>query len=558
MICGQSLTSPDSPIYSYLISETPTVFYTLSEGQLITVGSDISISIQGVISLSEYNVLTIGGKPCTSSTHTSTSSTSPSLQLPVDIYTYTDSVTITCTIPDIYPGDYRLMLHVSGRGWGYSNPLDTTVAVRASIHSNYVTVNGSLAGGTILSIPVTGIDQYIIGQTNVYIGNTQCLVQDISTTGSNPLMSDITCITNKPGSDGYSTLVSDTALCYWSLQYELYNSLNEKYGVENANHFSSTGKLMSVPASVVGNVKQAEPGISGSFYREQSAYFSSSYLNVEVFERYTELTSFGFEIWFKGTLSSNGKYAILVSSYQNDEYAKGFIVAINPCNQIEFWLGTGQEQQYNKSDYCYANTSTCEYLCSNEQVVEISSSSLQYQIPAGVWSIVSTEKEFSSESWNHLIFGFEVFDSTSSDKLSGTQRLYLNTKLSKADDVSYHRTNESDITFGGSDIIHTKTDLPESQVYPFTGYIDEISLFEYMLSLEDITEHYIYGTTGQQPIIIDTEYVNGVGEGTVPDLEIPPYETTFDNLALEVKLDDVNDDTYSIAQREAIRVKWTG
>ena len=69
-----------------------------------------------------------------------------------------------------------------------------------------------------------------------------------------------------PRDDGYSSLVSGTALCYWSLQYDLYDSSNKKYGTESFQSFSSKGKIsFDVPAAIVGVVLQRKSGISRQY-----------------------------------------------------------------------------------------------------------------------------------------------------------------------------------------------------------------------------------------------------------------------------------------------------
>ena len=568
-ICGQSLTDGEPPSYSHLVSDTP-VIHSVSPTSAKP-GSGILIIVTGIISLAEYNILTIGGKPCTVSTHTSTTATEPVTELPDEgTYNYADTNTvISCTVPDVYPGDYRIVLHVTGRGWAYGKINNTIVSVEASIDSDYSTVSGSLGGGTLVTIPVTGLDQYLIGHTNVYIGNTPCAVQDIIDVSSNPLKSEIVCETLSPINDGYSSLVSGNALSYWSLQYDFYDSSNIKYSTESTQSFASSGKLsIDAPAIITGTVLQGQAGISGQLYRDQSAYFSSSYLKIEGFKQYHALDSFSFELWFKSPSSPSDKHTVLASSYQsiesNDEFAKGFIVTINPCDEIEYWLATGEHIDDDSiiDQNLYDNTSNYTSDCKDGLVVQELNIDYTFQLPVGVWRVLRSPSIININEWNHLVFGFNAIDKNDQQTpTQGIQTMFVNNDKTEAT-IPYLHTNVSDIFIGGSDILHTQTisiDSDQSQLYPFKGYIDEISLFDYMLTEQEVNTHYHYGTTiNEQPIWINTEHIDGVGTGMTPNADIPTFETAIDEVIVDIDLENIVDhQSYSIVKQKGIRVKWT-
>ncbi len=560
-ICDQSLTEGNAPSYSYLVDETPLI---LSVSPTTTKqGSVIEITVNGIIDLPEYNILTIGGKPFISS-YTSAVSTEPVTELPDEgTYSYIDTITtITCTVPDVYPGDYRLMLHVTGRGWAYGEINNTIISIEASIHSDYVSVSGSQGGGALLTIPVTGLNHYMIGQANVFIGNTPCAVQDIEDVSSNPLKSEIICKTLTPIDDGYSSLVSGKALSYWSLQFDLYDSSNVKYSTENTASFTGSGKL-SNPANIIGTVVQGQTGIGGQLYHDQSAYFSSSYLKIDNFEQYHTLSSFSFELWFKSpAMSSTDKYTVLASSYQsNDESAKGFIVTINSCNQIEYWLSTGNDVNTYNDSILESDTCTNCANCNQGMIIQKTESKYQFQLPVGVWNVLRSTATIVANDWNHLVFGFDITTENSDPHpipTEGVQKLFINNDKTEAD-VTYLHTNMSDIHIGGDNILHTETvsvNNDQSQLYPFNGHIDEISLFDYMLSEQEVKTHYHYGTTDGQPIWINTEYINGIGTGMVPNTVVPLFETTVDEVIFDIDLDNVAVHSYSTANRKGIHVQW--
>ena len=567
-VCGQAVHDDTPPSYSYLVSETPII--KMISPSTTRQGLNIEVTVEGIMNLMEYNILTIGGKPCTSSDYTSTNETEPALELPIAPFDYINTV-INCTVPDVYPGDYRVILHVSGRGWAYGELNNTIVKVEAAIPYGLSKVNGSLGGGTLLSIPVQGLDSYMIGHTNVHIGNTPCPIQTIIDVSDNPQLSEIVCRTEVPRDDGYSSLVSGTALCYWSLQYDLYDSSNKKYGTESFQSFSSKGKIsFDVPAAIVGVVLQRKSGISGNIHTDQSAHFSLSYLSVKSFEQYHNLQSFSFELWFK-SMSPSGKYVILAASYQNEGgAARGFIIALNPCNKIEFWMGTSGHPPEesgsgdNNTDCEIADSMDCNSECKSGHIVQFEEDNYHYQLPVGVWNILRSSSTISTDEskWNHLVFGFDVLDNTSSDEklLEGVQKMYINGEASEAN-VTYHHTNSSGITLGGSGILHTNNVAvlsTVSQLYPFFGYLDEISLFDFMLTEEEVKTHYHYGTSDDQPIWINTEFVDGVGKGTVPKAEIMLLETAYDEVAFNISLNDLDDQSFSLPKQKGIHVYWNG
>ena len=522
----------------------------------------MQITVKGISTLTEYNVLTIGGKPCTSSSHTSTTATKPIINLPPEGTNDYIDTTIICTVPDIYPGEYRAILHVTGRGWAYGEISDTIVSVTASIQKDYSTFDGSQAGGSLLTIPITGIDPFLIGQTSVHIGNTPCHVQHIADISTNPLQSDIVCRTVVPRDDGYSSLVSNRAMSYWSLQFDFYDSSNVKYSSESTLSFSNSGRTSSnSPANIVGSVVQGEPGISGEQYIDQSAYFSSSYLEVTSFVDFQALGSFSFELWFR-SMSPSDKYVVLASSYEADhQSAKGFIVVLNPCNEIEFRLGTGEHIEdtlfFNSSQEDCDDLSDCYSSLKECTLQNLEDSSYEFQLPTGNWTVLRSDPLVNASKWNHMVFGFDVIDK--GEPSIGYQRMFINGEFYETDS-SYQHANESDIMFGGSNILHTKviSALDDSELSPFVGYIDEICLYDYMLNKEDVDIHYHYGTTDQQPIWIKTEKVDGVGKGMVPNTDVPIYQTSYNELVLDINLQDLNDDSFTISQQKGVSIKWTG
>ena len=79
-----------------------------------------------------------------------------------------------------------------------------------------------------------------------------------------------------------------------------------------------------------------------------------------------------------------------------------------------------------------------------------------------------------------------------------------------------------------------------------------------MLTEEEVKTHYHYGTSDDQPIWINTEFVDGVGKGTVPKAEIMLLETAYDEVAFNISLNDLDDQSFSLPKQKGIHVYWNG
>ena len=572
-ICNQTLND-SLPQYSFSIDETPHILSVTPSD--VEQGDTIQVTVSGIMNIKDYNILTIGGKPCTESNHTSINNSFPISDVP-DEFEYISAV-VDCTVPDVYPGDYRIVLHTAGRGWAFGKLNDTRISVKSSITDIVSVVLGSLRGGVLLSIPIRGIHSNLIGHTTVHIGNTPCPIQRIEDIGTTPQIGNIICKTRAIAGDGYSSFVRSTALAYWSLQADFYDGSGYLDGSESSELFSSYGLMgNSTPAVIMGIVTQRHSGISGNNYTDQSAYFDSAYIRVSSFQQYHDLKSFSFEFWMK-SFSPVGKYVILASSYESSEdITSGFILMLNPCNQMEYWLSTGESVSDTSEvdDDCELvhTGSDCTTLCDNGRIVQSTNDSFQYQIPIGVWSIVRSSNISEGDSdWVHVVFGFEADESKNNnpfncitnsmaEKCTGLQVLYLNSNQFETN-TTYQHTTSSNIEFGGSSAlpigINPNSLVHNSQLYPYIGYIDEISLFDHMITGEDVINHYHYGTTEEQPIWIRTEYNDGIGNGMVPNLEFTQLETVFDDIVLNINLNDVRNGEYTVPKRKGIEFYWTG
>lgn len=574
-ICGQTLAASEQPLYIFSADDTP--YVTSISPQTVQQGDKIIINVTGVADSSD-NILLLNSKPCVSSTLSSNFKTKPDLIVaPISLAYITTS--IECVLPDLSPGRYRILLHSPGKGWAYGAINDSTITVVHAIISASSVTSGSLRGGHLLSIPIHGLSSNMIGHTTVTIGNTPCPVQWIKEPDPYLLIANIMCFTLPSVDDGYSSLVKNTALGYWSLQYDFY-SFNAMYlGSENLGSFSSRGHVgESTPANVAGTVLTRQLGISGNDITDQSAYFAASYIEVSSFTEYSKLSSFSFDFWLNSSATAN-KYVILASSYNIvEDIAKGFVLMINPCNQIELWLARGEYLSSitpNPSNCSIIDdASNCPSLCDG-RLVYYGNSSLQYDLPSGVWNKVTSSVLDTDIDWIHIGFGFEATNSNDivtgnkfncildnkAQKCNGQQILFVNgIKYTTA--TTYYHSNTSSIIVGGTTILPTGINPnfigDSSLLYPYYGSIDELCLYDHMLSDADMQMHYYYGSSEEQPIWINTEYNDGVGHGIVPNLTFSNLDLAFNSIGTTIEWNAINNGQYDVVEKTGIQFQWTG
>ena len=575
-ICGQTLAAGDQPLYIFSADDTP--YITSISPETVQQGDKIIINVTGVANSSD-NILLLNGKPCVSSTLSSDFKIKPDLIVAPISLTYI-TTSIECDLPDLSPGGYRILLHSPGKGWAYGAINDSTITVVYAIISAPTVTSGSLRGGHLLSIPVHGLHSDMIGHTTVTIGNTPCPVQLIKEPDPYLLSTNIMCFTLPSIDDGYSSLVKDIVLAYWSLQYDFY-SINAMYlGSENIGSFSSRGHVgKSTPANVAGTVLTGQLGISGNDITDQSAFFAASYIEISSFPEYSKLSSFSFDFWLNSSAAAN-KYVILASSYNTieEDMTKGFVLMINPCNQVELWLAHGKHLSSitpNANDCSIIDdASNCSSLCDG-RLVYYGNSSLQYDLPSGVWNKVTSSVLNTDTDWIHIGFGFEATNSNDivtgskfncildnkAQKCNGQQTLFVNgIKYSTA--TTYYHSNTSNIIVGGTTILPTGINPnsidDSSLLYPYYGSIDELCLYDHMLSDTDMQMHYYYGSNEEQPIWINTEYNDGVGRGIVPNLTFSNLDLVFNNIGTTIEWNAVNNGQYSLAEKTGIQFQWTG
>lgn len=536
--------------YTYSVASTPVIH---SVSHAATVGDRIHLVINGLSSMAEDNVFVFGGRaPITCMSSNFSSRTVPLNTTSAVMRTYLATSEVECTVPDVSPGVYRAVLHVAGRGWSYASIESSVIHIQPRIDSVGV-LRGSLRGGTSLVLRMTGLSPSDIAKTRVFIGNTPCFLQSISNRG------EAECTTQPAKDDGYSSLIyRDSPFAYWSLQADYYRSNGSYFSSDGEYWFRSGGKLgVRANASIHGTVMPRQRGISDNAVTDQSALFQSSYMQTSVLPEFCEATSFAMDLWIKVPQMS-GRYQVVVdSSSFTDGVAGGFLLMLNPCHQLEFWVATGvslQDQSINASLGCelVADISHCSQICSGLLYVPESAS-----LPSGVWSIIRAEYANLS-SWQYVHFGWTANSTTSHDEClspgqcSGLQILHINNNM-RDETTTYLPYCGVPVSIGGS----ASTPQNDQALAPFVGYLDEIAFYHRPLVSKQVQARIQYGASDSQPIWITVNGVDGVGQGNVPNIFYQKVDQGFTNDTV-VNWEEVQELHLDIEESSAVRFEWTG
>ena len=358
--CGDTVSPFQS--YTYSAAATPVI---QSVTPAATVGDSIDLVLNGLSDIAEDNVFVFGGQvPAACISSNFSGHTAPLNSTVATARTYLASTEIQCTVPNMSPGRYHPILHVAGRGWGYVSLDNSVIRIQPRIDAISET-SGSLRGGTSLTIHTTGIAPSDIAKTRVFIGNTPCSLQSINSGGQ------LVCTTQASRDDGYSSVVDrDKALAYWNLQADYYRSNGSYLNSDGEQWFRSGGVLgVRANASISGTVMTQQRGISGNSVTDQATFFQASYIQTPVLPELSDAAGFAMDLWIKVPQARDYYQIIVDSSSFGSGVASGYLLMLNPCAQLEFWLATGiaaQNYTTNSSLECelIRNSSQCSQDCS--------------------------------------------------------------------------------------------------------------------------------------------------------------------------------------------------
>lgn len=579
----------DFHTYTYTVLSTP-ILRSLSQQKVVS-GDRFTLELEGISDVEDDNIFLFGGNTnitCSSPSPPilSTVNTHPVRNISIIMRTYSN-YTVVCVVPNLPVGTYRPVLHVAGRGWGHSSLEDTMITIHPQIMSAPSIASGSLRGGLLLTLSTRGLFQSDLLRTRVKIGNTPCRVQNINDQGL------LTCFTQAAVDDGYSSLVeASSPLAYWTVQTDYHRSNGSYLTSDGFQFFRNRGVLGSrANASVHGTVSLMQEGISGNNFTDQSILFTeAAYLQVPPLEELTRLSGFALEFWMRVPNNIQHYQIVINASSLCENVACGFLVVLNPCSQIEFWLASGdgleqlgpgesnlEEIRASGSGSGYATLSgsgsdlgsggsTMEQLVAsgnnlepfpdnNEAECSLITDILQCPgmcsghirvseqqdllLPAGVWHVIRNTNHFNLSDWNHIYVSWQASDNGQSSRdcttatlCNGTQQLVVNGE-SHSLPSTYLGAANAGIEIGGSSLFVPGSTGVWNGLTPFTGYLDEVAYYSQPLELSEISSRVAHGIQDTQPIGLSVEGFNGVGTGSAPNVRYPLVDPPLNLVAVD-------------------------
>ena len=546
--CGDTV----SPFQNYIYSAAATPVVE-SVTTMATVGDSIDLILSGLSDMAEDNVFVFGGQaPATCISSNFSGHTTPINSTATIMRTYLAPREVQCIVPDMPPGVYRAILHVAGKGWGYASLDMSMIRIQPRIDAISET-SGSLRGGTSLTIQTTGISSSDIAKTRIFVGNTPCSLQSISSEGQ------LVCTTQASRDDGYSSIVDqDSPLAYWSLQADYYRSNGSYLNSDGDQWFRSSGVLgVQANASISGTIMTRQRGISSNAATDQAAFFQTSYIQTPILPEFSEAAGFAIDLWIK-VPQTREYYQVVVDSFGfANGVASGYLLVLNPCAQLEFWLATGislHNYTTNSSLECEVirNSSQCSQVCSGRLTVPEDN-----DLPAGVWNL---RTEYTNLSlWQYVHFGWVAGESGGcyppTDQCNGLQILYINNLLMEGR-TTYLPSVTTPISIGGSGSSPPALNGNQALV-PFVGYLDEVAFYSRPLHSEQVQARVQYGTRESQPIWITVNGKDGVGQGNVPNIVYQVADQGFTNDTV-VDWDAPQEVYLDIEESTSIQFEWTG
>ena len=539
--CTESCVGGDPPIdgLGYVFGTCRTPLILSVEPPTASPGDEVVIQVQDVSIDASENLIVVGGMTC----NTSNASLQGNIDVASELTTVATPPTtltdmaITCVLPSsIPPGLYWVGLYVKGLGFGYALGNSSQLQVAPTVDAQSIQPSfGSLRGGTRVTLMGRAFHKDPL-KNRVTIGSTSCIpinvVQD----------NELTCVTQAAGSDGYSSIVSDSeAVGYWSMQAVYWSSSGEYLysdypGIRNHGTNGHKSNGMVEGSSVI----SSQLGISGNAQTDQSVLINSGHIRVLYSAALNNPLDFTLEFWLRtndGTVSLASDYStvqayrIIISSFHQLEGSNmGYLVVLNPCNQWEIWSGTGATNPETVPEgVCgLVNASACTEPCSDLLYVPEGSG-----LPSGLWAVTQGPAfDAASTNWSHIaavwaangerlpsqrlglpsneieedLLNRETCYNTSTglQTCAGTWSLYVNGVLEESVMANYSSANEGDLLIGGSELT---TPSDNGALAQFSGFLDEVAVYGRELSVVEISNHYNLITSKEQPVWVDVEGV---------------------------------------------------
>lgn len=529
-------------VYTYSVCHTPIVQRISSSA--VQPGQQISLfgfgfpgeSIGAVVT-----TFTINRLPCAYASASSTSRQNP----PSTPSTLSNALlgqtnSLNCTMPFLPSGFYRMVVHVWGRGWAFfANEGDKVQYQPVAMASKQ---SGSVQGGSLVQIKGEGFAASGAAENQVLIGNTPCDVLSVARSSQGE---QLVCVTRAPVDDGYSSVIRrDQPLAYWPFP----RMINWRGGTAENNGSIGAAANAQLPSDSIAN----EPGLTrANGLTGTAVQFNGNPATVPYNAQMFANWSFTAELWMRTKLDDESKYLgyhrQVLGLNADGLHSNGYLLWLNPCGQLEFWLGTGANltAMDTASEACpvlkFTSTTPdnstgvmleCAALpsatCSGTRLVN-RNDSRDSSLPGGVWSVVQTEVP-ELFNWTHVVMSFEVLKndddgpmcSTSAGNTicQGVQRLLVNGKVVAAVSANYSRANAT-LEIGGSS---------KPNVLGYSGWLDEVALYGTNLPSQRIARHHYFGTHDEQLLSVTVNGLDQRGTGITPNVCITSfYQLLFED-----------------------------
>ena len=571
--CDNDTDIPDNysnvAYYSYSHCKTPIITYV--QPSVVTVVDEIVVfgNTFADTPYAEFlNTLTIGGKACQKS-----NSSRLSDSLSSNVTTLSDRQIglrdeLNCFVPERPPGLYRVVVHVAGRGWGFGSLQATSLEYRPAFSMNVT--SGSVYGGTKVILSGVGFHPKASRGNVVQIGNTVCDVQALTESNDDGEESSLVCITRQRFQDGYSQVVNESnPLGYWRLNDRGMMQWNNKalLVAKNLGWIGANGNGM-----FWGHIETGVDGISGDKWTNSAVEFNGGWVAVPYLLTLNSPSILSGELWLKH-LPTNGSYQLVLGAFNGDLASRGYALWINPCGELEFWLATSTPNidqtsschdpftnySFNTTEESTSGASGISSVnggsgaggtssanggsgaggtssanggsgasgtsggsgasgvfynvcgvCNGIRIVSLDESE-QTGLPAGVWSVITSEK--LGNSWVYIVFSWKLDENLSVHK-SGVQTLYVDTEIVENRTTTFSHNVRSSLLIGGQSI----SSRSNGSLAPFHGVVAEVALYGALLSEGAIMRHYYYGNSKKQPVSLRYEKEDHRGKGAVPNV----------------------------------------
>ena len=551
-ISASSITCSDSggstfQSYMYSTAATPTLSSVVP--RRAAPGDSVTLELVGISSSVSDNLFSFGNSMA------GCSSATPPL-LPAVVAPPTGmsnagmygSYTISCTVPTTLPsGVYRPLLHVTGRGWGYSSVEDTVMHIHPRITGSPSASAGSVQGGIKIELQTQGLVRSDIGRTRISIGSSPCVVQDIDGSGL------LTCLTTPAVNDGYLSLIErQSPLAHWPLQADFHSSVNNSVvSMDGGSFFRSFGSLSVLAnTSVHGIVRGHQEGVSGNSQTDQSILFlTSAFLRAPARQEFASPDGFSMEFWVKIPSAAPPQYRVVVNASDTCTSGSpcGFLVLLNPCNGLEFWVAGGEldNGSFAECPLVQGDLTLCQSNCTGS----LDSTSLAL-LPQGQWQVIRSAST-DTATWTHVYVSWYAVG----DVDGGVQELSVNgDSFSTAS--TYFTPSSRPMELGGCSVLPLGSSATRHGLAPFTGNLDEVVYYSSPLSEAEIRSHVTYGTGDQQPLWLSIEGIDSVGDGSPPNIQFPPSPPEVQEVVVD--WDATNNLMHSYETSIRLVLEWTG